>query len=157
MDHNLTKLLDEAIKIELGISKLYQVFSEEIVVDRDFWWKLALEEVNHASILRAGKEMVSMDRFPKDIIPDSFEDLVISNLKIMEAQLEFRTNPQRIKAFELAFHIENSASELHYQKYLGTEEMNGVRKIFQQLNRDDIDHAKRIKERWEMALQEIGD
>ena len=72
----------------------------------------------------------------------------------MEAQLEFRANPNRVKAFELAYKIEISAVEAHYQKYLETEEIDSLRKIFLQLNRDDIDHANRIKSQWELVLQD---
>lgn len=155
MKYSLTRLLDEAIKIELGISELYQLFSDKILPDRDFWWKLALEEVNHASILKAGKDMLSMGKFPKEIIPDSFEDLVLANIEILESQKRFKDNPDRIKAFELAYEIEISTGEVHYQKYMESTENGSLRKIFRQLNKDDIDHAKRIKEQWDLVLQEI--
>ncbi len=154
MMDNLNLLLDEAIKIELGISKLYQLFSAEIIIDKEFWWELALEEVNHASILRAGKNMVSLGKFPKDILPDSFEELTLATQKIQEAQLDFLTKPERLKAFELAYNIEEFGIEIHYQKYLRSDKIDSLRRIFQELNKSDIDHAKRIKDQWELALQE---
>ena len=47
---------------------------------------------------------------------------------------------------EIAYEIENSAGEVHYQNYMSEDIDDDLRSIFKRLNRADIDHAKRIKE-----------
>ena len=118
MDNDITAILDEAIKIELNISDLYHIFSEKFSADKDFWWQLVMEEKNHASLLLTGKEFLKFKRFPKKLLPDSLAELKEVNKMILEIQQKFMTDPDRIRAFEAAFQLENSTGEVHYQNYM---------------------------------------
>ena len=57
MNDKIIKILDESIKLELNIADLYLVFHEKIPEDSKFWWQLLLEEKNHATLLKTGKEV----------------------------------------------------------------------------------------------------
>ena len=52
MDEKLSKLIDELIKVELNVAKIYMFFSDTFSEDSDFWWQLALEEKDHADRIR---------------------------------------------------------------------------------------------------------
>lgn len=152
MADNLTLLLEEAIQIELGLSELYHLFSEKISVDRGFWWQLVMEEKNHAALLRSGIEFLKYNKFPRGLLPDSLEELKKANKKIKNIHEKFSTDPDRMYAFEIAYELENSTGEMHYQNYMSEEINDDLRNIFKALNRADLDHAMRIKKYWESVL-----
>ena len=52
--------------------------------------------------------------------------------------------PTRVEAFKYAFELENSVGEFHFQSFMTSESNSQMTKIFQKLNGDDINHAKRI-------------
>ena len=52
MYESLPQLLEESIKLELNVSKLYGIFSSAFPEDADFWKKLSLEEENHAVLIK---------------------------------------------------------------------------------------------------------
>jgi hypothetical protein len=144
MEKTVFKLIDEAIKLEYNMSKLYGIFSEYIDEDRIFWNRLESEEKNHAALLKTVKDFINFDRFPKHIVPENSENLVASNKKVLEAIDSFILNPARDNAFSLALELEKSAGEIHYQHFMDTDAKDKVTEIFQRLNRDDKDHAARI-------------
>ena len=144
MDQLLLNLINEAIKLELNMAKLYGIFSEYNDDDRIFWNRLEVEEKNHAALLRTAKDFISFNRFPRNLIPDNLDALVQSNQKIARAIDSFIANPGRERAFTLAIDLEKSAGELHFQHFMEKEEGDHIMRIFQQLNMDDKDHAERI-------------
>ena len=146
MTDYMVPLLEEAIKIELRLSELYQLFAEKIPEDKDFWWQLVLEEKNHAALLRSGKEFLKNDKFPSNFLPNSLEELKRSTQEILKARQKFNDTPARLSSFEIAYLLEHSAGEMHYQNYMSDEIDDDLRSIFKRLNRADIDHAKRIRE-----------
>ncbi len=144
MEKTVYKLIDEAIKLEYNMSKLYGVFSEYLDEDRFFWHKLESEEKNHAALLKTSKDFVNFDRFPKNIVPGNLDILIESNKKVLEAVDKFILNPKRENAFSLAIDLEKSAGEIHFQHFMDSEPQDKITEIFQQLNREDKNHAERI-------------
>jgi hypothetical protein len=155
MEQSTNSLIDEAVKLELNMAKLYSIFSEYIDEDRSFWNRLELEEKNHAALLRTAKEFVSFNRFPKNLIPDDLEVLVQSNNKAREAMDEFIASPGRNKAFSLAIELEESAGEIHFQYFMEKEANDNIVKIFQRLNLEDKNHAERIILYWKEVVQKL--
>ncbi len=43
MNKKLSQLIDESIKLELNVAKIYMFSSETFSEDSDFWWQLGLE------------------------------------------------------------------------------------------------------------------
>jgi hypothetical protein len=151
MDKSIYVLIDEAIKLELNMSKLYGLFREFNDKDHSFWYKLEVEEKNHAALLKTARDFVSFNRFPEKIIPEDISVLEESNRKVSEAIDTFILAPEREKAFSIAIELEKSAGEIHYQYFMEQEDNDRISEIFRQLNREDKHHAQRIKSYWQHA------
>ena len=154
MNNELLQLIDEATVLEMIIGKLYSLFSRRCNEDKEFWSQLEIEEYNHAAILKAAKEFVAYSKFPLELIPKTTEQ-ISQSIKQTEIYFQqFEENPDRFTAFSMAFELENSAGELHYQKFMKSGNTDNLTQTFQRLNRADNDHSKRILEYWTKATQE---
>lgn len=147
MKDELNSLINKAIELELKVADLYIQFYKLLPSDASFWWKLAIEEKNHAAMLRTLKEMNNAHlEIPPEFYPEGTGALDESIRRISEARKEFEKNPDRHLALRKAYEIENSAGELHYDAFAKSESSSQVASIFQKLNRSDIDHARKIRE-----------
>ena len=146
MDHSLLHIIEEAIELELNMAKLYGTFSEYLNNDRAFWFRIAIEEKNHAALLKTGKDFIRFDKFPLGFLPDNLELMKISNRKAKEAIKNFLQNPDREEAFNLALEMEKTAGEIHFQLFMEKEAKDSIGDIFQKLNQADKDHEKRCHE-----------
>ena len=146
-EKDLRKLLDEAIRLELHVSDLYVLFHTLFPDDAAFWWKLSLEEKNHAALLKSGREhFLPVGQFPVELIDVTLETLVARNQELRETCSGFAaTPPSRADAFRFAFALETSAGELHFQHAMEELPRTQAMKIFQALNNEDRDHAERIR------------
>lgn len=144
----LNELIEESIRLELNAAELYKIFSSALPEDNDFWWQLHLEERSHATLIRAARDsFVKRDKFPHDLIASSVEELKTSNAKVEEHIATFKTRaPDRQEACMVALELENESGELHYTRFMEKEADNGIETVFQQLNRGDKEHEKRIRE-----------
>jgi hypothetical protein len=71
--------------------------------------------------------------------------LVDANSEISSLIKKSKVNPpSRTEAFNIALNIENSVGEIHFERFMNQETELKIVNIFQQLNRDDKDHANRI-------------
>jgi hypothetical protein len=69
MDKHLSQLIDEAIKLELNISNIYESFSKLFPEDSDFLSELVCKETNHATLFETAKEtLLSVDLFPSKLL-----------------------------------------------------------------------------------------
>lgn len=147
MDATFEKLIDEAILVELNIAELYQLLHRIFPQDSEFWWKLVLEEQNHASLLKTVKKMNDVNVIiPEDLLPVSIQELKKTNRLIRQYKEELEARPNRARAFQLAYELENSAGELHYDSFMRGDSSSIPGKLFKKLNGDDIDHARRIRQ-----------
>ena len=147
MDKHLSQLIDEAIKLELNISNIYESFSKLFSEDSDFWSELVCEEKNHATLLETAKEtLLPVDLFPAKLLIPSLGMLIDTNNNLSLLMKEYKKSPpSRVDAFYKAIDIELSAGEIHFQhamKHLPSDE---IMDTIQQLNKDDKDHIVRIR------------
>lgn len=151
IDSNLSDLLEESIEIELSVSDLYSFFSDFFNEDQEFWWKLSLEEKNHAALLKSGRLYLKQNILPAEILYEGLQELRDINKHIKETLDEWLLKrPAMEEAYQLALTTEETAAELHFQRILEVETgqktmQNRIIKIFQNLNLGDKDHAVRIR------------
>jgi ferritin len=146
MNEIIKRLLNESIALELNIGDLYQLFSVKFSQDYDFWWKLSIEEMNHAALIESINDVfLTENLLPSESIENQTKALQEMNLAIRKyiesCRLELMT---RENAFRLAFEIENSIGESHFELLMTAQPNSTVMKIMQKLNGDDINHAKRM-------------
>jgi ferritin len=147
MNNDITALAEESINLELNVSEIYYLFHSFFPDDENFWWKLIQEEKDHAALIRGGiEEFEPIGEFPHKILSDSLQDLKGTNKKLRSLLKQFKnTPPSRELAFNTALEIEDSAGELHFQHFMDKETNSKIDELFQFLNRQDKDHAKRIR------------
>lgn len=146
MDEAFNQLLDQTVSLELNIAELYHLFHDQQPEDADFWWKLSLEEKNHAAILRAGvKYFAPLGRFPKTLLVNSLSEIEGENKKIRDFIDSFYDNPpSRDAAFRVAVDLEMSGAEMHYQTFMSQHADSKAAEVFRRLNKEDKDHIDRI-------------
>ena len=147
MKERLLFVIDESIQLELNVSALYKIFHAAFPADADFWWELLIEEENHAALIRSIKEaFMPAGKFSDGMFLNSLEILKKHNQALCHLIREYRNAvPSREDAFKSALEVEQSACEIHFQKFIERKEKSRIEKIFEQLNRDDKDHVKRIR------------
>lgn len=147
MKNQLSELFKEAINIELNAARLYELFQRNFPEDSVFWGQLIFEEKNHAALLQDGRDrFLPIGKFPEEILPSSLTSLVWANRGVAALIDKYRQiPPSREEAFNAALGLEISAGEAHYQQFMEKESPSKVEKIFQELNRDDKDHALRLR------------
>lgn len=140
------QLLEEAINLEMNVSDIYMMFSNSFPDDRAFWWKLCVEEKNHAALLRAGIEFVSADMFPEELLFARLEDLQKVNSELTRLKEEYLHQiPSREEALRMALKLEDSAGESHFQLLMENKADSAAAELFQKLNEQDKDHSRRIR------------
>jgi hypothetical protein len=74
-----------------------------------------------------------------------FEEIKSIDKKLVALIAKYKESPpSREEAFNVAFSIETSAGEAHYQAFMRKNAETNVDSIFQKLNREDQDHALKI-------------
>ena len=145
MDDDLKLLIEEAIQLEQNVADLYMLFYRLFPQDSRFWWKLSMEEQNHAALLKTVSQMKETRvEVPEDFLPTQLKALKEVNQMLQESLTDMEVRPDRVGAFHLSYAIENSAGERHYDTFMKQGTKSPVSEIFRKLNGDDIDHAARI-------------
>ncbi|MDZ8119675.1 ferritin family protein [Pontiella agarivorans] len=155
-NEELNELIEESIALELNAAALYKIFSQAVPADADFWWQLHLEERSHATLIRAARDSFFKNgQFPRDLVAESIEELKASNQKLRENITHFiSTPPTRESAALAALALEIEIGEQHYTRFMQKEAENSIETVFQKLNRDDVEHERRIRERFENIFSE---
>ena len=146
MDQEIKLFLKESIDLELNIGDLYELFSVKFPEDYDFWWKISMEEMNHAALIESINDIFMPESInPADSIEKQTNDLREMNnlLKVRIEQYKL-IPPTRLEAFKLGLELENSAGESHFEAFMTEEPTSQMEKIFQKLNGDDKNHAIRM-------------
>ena len=157
MTDDLIELAEEAMKLEYNVSKLYMIFRDAHPEDQDFWWQLVIEEGNHAALIKSGRDyFMPVGAFPEGMFP-AMEEMEKANKQLESLLKKYTADPpSREVAFNVALKTEMSAGELHFQHTMAKPADSKVLELFQKLNQDDKDHAKRIRaymEENQMAVQ----
>jgi len=147
MSGHLNELIDESIRLELNVADLYLCFQAAFPADADFWWALALEEKNHAALVRSLREhFLPAGLVPKDLLASSLETVRETNREIRGLLAKYRrVPPTREEAFRTACQLEEGAAEIHFQEFMDREGSSELERIFQRLNADDKDHLKKLR------------
>ena len=147
MDQAIASFLKAAIEMELNVGEVYQLFSVKFPVDHDFWWKISIEEMNHAALIESINDIYFSDEvLTPDSIARQTNELVQMNMSVKQMIERFRqTAPTRQEAFQCGYELENSVGEFHFELFMTGLPDSPVKKIFQRLNGDDINHAARIE------------
>ncbi len=147
MSDHLNELIEESIRLELNVADLYLFFQAAFPEDADFWWALALEEKNHAALVRSLKEhFLPVGKVPEDLLASSLETVKETNRMIRGLLEKYRNTPPGLEeAFQVACRLEEGAAEIHFQEFMDREGSSELDKIFQRLNADDKDHGKKLR------------
>ena len=74
------------------------------------------------------------------------DDLKKTNRELLSLLEKYSDHPpSREIAFNLALKTEMSAGEIHFQSAMTKDTDSKILELFQKLNQDDKDHAKRIR------------
>ncbi len=147
MDQEIKLFLKESIELELNIGDLYSLFSVKFPADYDFWWKIAIEEMNHAALIESINDIFMPESIDStDSIEKQTNDLRELN-NLLKARIEQYKliPPTRLEAFKFGLELENSAGESHFEAFMTEEPTSQMEKIFQKLNGDDLNHAIRME------------
>ncbi|MBM3161795.1 MAG: rubrerythrin family protein [Chlorobi bacterium] len=147
MTEMMLRHLDESIKLELNLARLYTSLNDLFPEDEEFWWQLAMEERGHASLLQQEKKQPQpMEFFPENLLAGDLQTLVDANTRILGLIERYtKAAPTRKEAFMTALEFELAAGESHFQDFLDTPSLSPAVAIFKQLNQEDRDHAERIR------------
>jgi len=137
--------IELAARLESRIGDLYLEFSKLFPQDRNFWWQLALEEKNHASILESGQvTFVPVDAFPEKLVPPDLDEL-LSLHSDLDSIFEVLPTFNRKTAFQKALDIENWTVEYYYQQAMDEKHPDPYLLHFQKLNRESGNHIEQIQ------------
>lgn len=147
MDKELFRILDETIQLELNVADLYLSFSYTFSEDKDFWSHLAVEERNHAALLRSGKlESLDKKHFPAKALTTNLDALVKVNKELKALVKEHQQKPSsRASAFEIAIKVEESTGEIDFSCFMEQEADSVASKLFSRVSSEDRDHARRLR------------
>jgi rubrerythrin len=148
IETNPIEIIEESIQLELNVAELYRIFQEGFPEDAGFWQELHREEKSHASLLRTARDsFIKRGNFPSNLVADSLETLKASNAVVERLARKYaQALPSRREACETAIQVEESAGESHYLDFMEKAPGNSLDTVFQLLNRDDKNHAMRIRE-----------
>lgn len=148
MSGDLRQLIGEATRLELNIAGIYLNFHHRFPDDANFWWRLIIEEENHAALLVSGKRyFLDAGMFPAELVGASLATLRRLNGELERIIRHDKEAPMsRDAAFSLAVRLEESVGEIHFQHAMHeTERPTEAIRLFQSLNKADMDHADRIR------------
>lgn len=146
MDQAIKLFLKESVEMELNVGEVYQIFSVKFPQDHNFWWKISMEEMNHAALIESINDIFLTEGIltPEEIKKQT-DVLHKLNLIVKERIERYKmVSPTRAEAFKYGLELENSAGEFHFQFFMTSESNSQMTKIFQKLNGDDVNHAKRM-------------
>lgn len=156
-NEKLRELIDESIALELNMHELYKLFSEAYKEDQDFWWRLSLEEGNHASLIEGIKKLILDGVIPRQMLPVDPAIIRAANRTIMNLREEFgKTAFPRERTLEEGLRMETQAAEQHLQVFLSKSTDSRIVKVFQQLHAADKNHAERIRQYGDTIRQKTG-
>ena len=146
MNEAIKRFLKESIELELNIGDLYEQFSLKFTEDYQFWWKLSIEEMNHAALIESINDLFLTEQIlPSDKLELQTTELSEMNTILKQNIEKFKTETHlRADAFKLAFEIENSIGESHFELFMTSQPNSVLVKIMQKLNGDDLNHARRL-------------
>jgi len=148
MEFDKWETVELMIDLETQVGKIYSMFAEQFCEDRDFWARLAEEEMEHASLLRTHLEFLVESKPVFDsLAPEKKETFLAVHRRITAILAEIKTvQVTRMDAHSVALQIEQSAGEAHFQETIERDDPRVPVAVFANLASADKDHARRIQE-----------
>lgn len=136
--------------IEVLVSDIYLRFSELFEDDREFWWRLSMEERAHAALIKSGMETFDpLHLFPKELLSIPTEEIdrsIEAKKTLLRAIDAHESAMDRMEALKAAVKIEEDDVESRFQQLMEkTDAQSPVYRLFKLLNKDSDEHANRIK------------
>lgn len=147
MSEDILKLIKAAKNLEFSVSSLYRLFSDAFEEDERFWYKLSMEELNHYALFNSIEQsFIKCDIYPSKLLDLSIIEINIAQIEVTNFIRRHSIKPPTIeKALRIAYLIETSSSEAHYQRFMSSKHEDcSLSRVFVKLNNNDIDHASRI-------------
>jgi len=139
-------LIEEAIQLETNISDLYAIFSNAHKEHTEFWSQLSREEKGHALLIKNATARCDLGELLSNVvIPENLTRLERCNHHIKALLKQFQESPPSPEdAFNIALELEQSAGEIHYQKFMNTGDDSSLDKVFQKLDQEDKAHSEQL-------------
>ena len=130
------RVLDLSIALEEKIGRIYAIFAKHYPENRIFWSRLKTEEEKHAVILEGLRPWLNMGADIKNLLLPDITELSNRNaaLDAVLSSLEHE-RIDRDTAFNLAYRIELTASEIHFQNIMTENTSNPMLVAMQELCR----------------------
>jgi hypothetical protein len=146
MQDAITQILDESIRQELLVSDFYRLFETTFSDDRDFWYQLSKEELNHSTILQAEKnEFYESGLLPEELVPKDLQALKKQNLLLSGFFKKLKRFPPSVEqSFSIAICLEEAISETAFRLCLKAKPETRALKIFQMMVDEGRAHVERI-------------
>jgi len=141
----MNELIKEYYILEKNSSKLYICYSEVFNEDKDFWIGLSLEEEKHASIIETWDDMHSNNLLPEQLLYNDIDKIIESNKEVKNYTDLCRNKLiNKIDAYNKAIEFEKKTGEAYFQYTMSKFSNDELIKVFQDLVKDEINHAERI-------------
>ena len=145
------KTLELMAEHEKAISRLYQEYARKFPKQKDFWFKIASEEVDHANWIyrlysqaKEGLLHFKEGRFKKAAIETSLKYV---KSKLTEAQIK---NISAKKALSVARDLENGLIEKNYFEIFKSDRLE-IKQVFRDIANATREHRIRIEKAWSGA------
>jgi hypothetical protein len=144
----ITEILDESIRQELLVSDFYGLFETIFREDREFWYTLSQEELNHSAILQAERdEFYEAGLLPEELVLANSETLQKQNHLLSDFLEILKISPPSIEqAFSIGFCLEGAITETVFRSCLEEYPETRALRIFQFLVGEERAHIERILE-----------
>jgi len=145
MSDQTIRMLEKYSEHELKVSELYTLYSDLFPEDRSFWFNMALEEKNHASLIKSSTLYVKLGMLPKQMIYDCIENAE-NTIVEMSGRIEqyLALTPPKCEAYRFALLVERSPCEAHFKDAMLTPSDDKVMQILQKICRMDAFHFTRV-------------
>jgi rubrerythrin len=144
---NITKMLSQAIELELKVSECYEKMSQMTPYEalKLELKKLGKEELVHANLLRTGRRYASKD-------PDFFHDEHVSDQEIEDNLHLIGNLIQNIEnktitidaALKKICELESRCEKVHMARIVETMDPS-LKKLFEALSAGDREHTQRLE------------
>jgi hypothetical protein len=147
MNMNLHERLKACIAIELGVADIYRAFTEMLPEAKEFWYELAMEEENHASILVIGSKYNEIGKLPDYIVPDSLPNMKTTLELVRDIDAKIKSERPSLKtALDMALLLEKTMEESYMPEVLSKETDSEVASRLKKLLADTRKHKVKVAE-----------
>ncbi len=144
MTNTTLNSLDVAIKVELAMGQLYRAIGRRFPDHSSVWSRIAMEEMNHAALLRAAKDLIPFGVSPDEFRPQEMPRLV-ELLDLAERLISGQDDLSQEETYQKVLELEELVGEQGLQPSQQLGEGSAVNRIFGRLHHETDDHAAAIK------------